>query len=89
MKSAALKTIVFQTLFAVGMVAASAYCLYISLKYDIAFGKYGQGCTKRDRPGVYWFLVVCYASALAMSLWLLKAMIEDDFIRANWPPSLE
>jgi hypothetical protein len=81
-----LKQTAFATLLVIGMVAASGYCLYFSLKYGIAFGKRSeQSFTKREKPFLYWFFVVVYAFAFACSIFSLITVIRGDIVAAHWP----
>jgi hypothetical protein len=85
-KIAILKSIGFQTLFAIGMVALTAYILYIGLKIGAVFGKWpGQVCKRSENPIGYWVGISVYAFIFACSLWILYLVIKDDIVIANWP----
>jgi hypothetical protein len=81
-----LKTIIIQTLFAIGMLAMSARLLYMSLKYGVVVGgKWGETFNKRESPTIYWFCVAGYAVIFGCSIWLLEIVVGADFVSAKWP----
>jgi hypothetical protein len=83
---AAWKQIAFETLFATGMVAATAYILFVSLKSGVVVGKWpGQICKRSERPILYWVGVAAYAFCFACSIYIFVIIFKGDFFGPKWP----
>ncbi|HUA66646.1 MAG TPA: hypothetical protein VME24_12410 [Alphaproteobacteria bacterium] len=86
MRTAILKQIAFENLFALGMVCLASYILWVSLKAGVAFGKWPrQVCRKNESPVFYWICVACYAFFFGCSIFVLVLVIKGDILAYHWP----
>ncbi len=72
---------IFVILFAIGGVLVMAYCLFVSIKTGVAFGRWPwQQAARNESPIIYWFSILGYAFILACFVFILVNVTKGYFL---------